>query len=102
MLLISFFSFPLQDDSFNQDGKHADNQINIKCKESPDQQCEADGSVFKNVLEIQQESAFLCAADSGKRRIAGADKQKAADRQHLIPGRTGHAKCIIYKYPIPL
>ena len=93
----SFASFSSQDDFFQDNGKHADNQIQVEGEESPDQQCQADGAVFEYILEIQQESAFLCAARAGKRRIAGADKKKAADRQDLIPGGSGQAESVIDK-----
>ena len=41
--------------------------------------------------------AVLGAAGAGERRIAGADKQKAADRQDLIPGGSGQAESVIDK-----
>ena len=80
------FCFPAEDDSFNQNGKNPDDQENIESEETPDQQRQTDGSVLKNIPEIQQKTALLRAAGTGKRGIACADKQQAADGQNLMPG----------------
>ena len=62
--------FPSQNDLLKQNHSYADDQKNIKGKKPPCKERHTNRSVQENPAEIQHKAAFLCAACTGKRRIA--------------------------------